>query len=636
MKLIFSNTKTNVFSTSRVILILFFGLNALVASAQDPKPPLMGWASWNNYRANISESIIKSQADAMVSSGLMGAGYKYLNIDDGFFNGRYTDGSLKIDAVKFPNGMKYLADYIHGKGLKAGFYSEAGANTCGSMYDGQAGGTGAGLYNHDQQDIDLIFKTWGYDFIKVDYCGGKALNLDEKNRYSAIKKAIDNTGISGINFNVCRWEFPGAWVTSIADSWRISGDIQANWDSMVNCFDKNAFLAAYSSPGHYNDMDMLQVGRGMSAEEDKTHFTLWCIMSSPLLLGNDMINMSATTKEILTNSEAIAVNQDITGGQAHQISDNGAGLQVWAKNLNGKHSNERAVVFFNRNSSAASMSVKWADLDLVGVATVRDLWSHTDLGSRDGMYTTTVPAHGVVMLKVVGTGAKLQEVFEAENAWINTFNIYQSGAYPNADDPRIIPDQGRAIRDYSCSSGAKAGWLGNSAGNYIEFRDIYVPTAGSYAGTMTYLSGADRSVTISVGGVDTVLSNLNSGGFGSLKDVQFNVQLSAGYNTMRISNATDWMPDIDKIQVSIPNNLGVEKQKEVDSSIIVYPNPVGNTLFFSSKMAGINISIFSPTGSLVLKQKVDSNNCIDVSKLKVGTYFIITNKDQMTIKFIKK
>jgi hypothetical protein len=636
MKLIFIKTKARLLETGRLIMTLFFGLNAIVASAQ--QPPIMGWASWNNYRANISEFIIKSQTDAMVSSGLKDAGYKYLNIDDGFFNGRNTDGSLKIDAVKFPNGMKYLADYIHGKGLKAGFYSEAGANTCGSMYDGQTGGTGSGLYNHDQQDIDLIFKIWGYDFIKVDYCGGKALNLDEKTRYTAIKQAIINTGIAGINFNVCRWEFPGSWVTSVADSWRISGDIQANWDSMVSCFDKNAFLAAYSSPGHYNDMDMLQVGRGMSAEEDKTHFTLWCIMSSPLLLGNDMINMSATTKEILTNSEAIAVNQDITGGQAHQISDNGAGLQVWAKNLNGKHSKERAVVFFNRNSSATSMSVKWADLDLVGTATVRDLWSHTDLGSQDAMYTTMVPAHGVVMLKVVGTGAKLQEVFEAENAWINNFNIYQSGAYPNADDPRIIPGQGRASRDGSCSRGAKAGWLGNRADNYIEFRDVYVPTAGSYAVTMTYLSGADRSVTIGVGGVDTVLSNLNSGGWGSLKDIQFNVQLSAGYNIIRISNATDWMPDIDKISISIPNNLGVKRQNELKSSVKIYPNPVTNTLFFSTEIQGTIVSIFSQAGNLVLKPKVDSNNSIDVSNLKTGVYHIIANKEgkQMINKILKK
>ena len=561
MKTNFSNIKARQLGTSRLIITLFFGLNILIASAQTPKPPLMGWASWNNYRANISESIIKSQADAMVSSGLNTVGYNYINIDDGFFNGRNTDGSLKIDAVKFPNGMKFLADYIHGKGLKAGFYSEAGADTCGSMYDGQTGGSGAGLYNHDQQDVDLMFKTWGFDFLKVDYCGGKKLNLDEKTRYTAIKQAIDNTGRTDVSMNVCRWEFPGAWVTSIADSWRVSGDITLDWNSVVSCFNKNAFLAAYSSPGHYNDMDMLQVGRGLTAEEDKSHFSLWCIMSSPLLLGNDMTNMSVATKTILTNSEVIAVNQDVTGGQAHRVSDNGAGLQVWAKSINGKQSKERAVVFFNNSSSTATISVKWEDLNLVGPATVRDLWTHTDLGIQDAMYTTTVPSHGTVMLKVVGTKAKLQEVFEAEYAWINNFNIYQSGTYANQNDPRIIPEQGRAVDDSNCSGRAKAGWLGNRSDNYIEFREIYATIAGSYALTMSYLSGENRTATINVNGVDTVLSNLNSGSFGTIKDVTLNVALNEGYNTIRISNATGWMPDIDKIQIANLNTLGVQKKK---------------------------------------------------------------------------
>jgi len=561
MKTNFSNIKARQLGTSRLIITLFFGLNILIASAQTPKPPLMGWASWNNYRANISESIIKSQADAMVSSGLNTVGYNYINIDDGFFNGRNTDGSLKIDAVKFPNGMKFLADYIHNKGLKAGFYSEAGADTCGSMYDGQTGGTGAGLYNHDQQDVDLMFKTWGFDFLKVDYCGGKKLNLDEKTRYTAIKQAIDNTGRTDVSMNVCRWEFPGAWVTSIADSWRVSGDITLDWNSVVSCFNKNAFLAAYSSPGHYNDMDMLQVGRGLTAEEDKSHFSLWCIMSSPLLLGNDMTNMSVATKTILTNSEVIAVNQDVTGGQAHRVSDNGAGLQVWAKSINGKQSKERAVVFFNNSSSTATISVKWEDLNLVGPATVRDLWTHTDLGIQDAMYTTTVPSHGTVMLKVVGTKAKLQEVFEAEYAWINNFNIYQSGTYANQNDPRIIPEQGRAVDDSNCSGRAKAGWLGNRSDNYIEFREIYATIAGSYALTMSYLSGENRTATINVNGVDTVLSNLNSGSFGTIKDVTLNVALNEGYNTIRISNATGWMPDIDKIQIANLNTLGVQKKK---------------------------------------------------------------------------
>jgi len=240
----------------------------------------MGWASWNQFGANISETTIKKQADAMVSSGLSAVGFQYINIDDGFFDGRNADGSLKINTTKFPNGMKSLADYIHSRGLKAGFYSEAGSNTCGYKYSGQPGGQGGGMYGHDQQDADLFFKTWGFDFLKVDYCGAQDLHLDERTRYTAIRNAILNTG-EEVNYNVCRWQFPGTWVTGVADSWRMSTDINFSpgslpkWSNIVNIINLNTYNAAYSSPGHYNDMDMLEVGRGLPYEEDKSHFSMW-------------------------------------------------------------------------------------------------------------------------------------------------------------------------------------------------------------------------------------------------------------------------------------------------------------------------------------------------------------------------
>ncbi|MBK8808166.1 MAG: glycoside hydrolase family 27 protein [Bacteroidales bacterium] len=341
------NFKTNLCYVTAIFLLI--STNALF-SQTGSKTPAMGWASWNQFGVNISENVIKGQADAMASSGLAAAGFQYINIDDGFFYGRNTDGTLKINPTKFPNGMKPVADYIHSKGLKAGFYSDAGANTCGYQYSGQTMGAGVGLYEHDQQDCDLIFKTWGFDYYKVDYCGGLVLKLDEKTRYTAIRQAIIKTGRE-VNLNVCRWQFPGTWVTEVGDSWRMSRDINfvpgstPTWSVIMEILDLNTFLAPYCSPGHYNDMDMLEVGRGMPFEEDKKPFSMWCILSSPLLLGNDLTKMSAQTKSILTNTEVIAVNQDTTGLQAHLISDNGAGLQVWAKNLNGKQSLERAVAF---------------------------------------------------------------------------------------------------------------------------------------------------------------------------------------------------------------------------------------------------------------------------------------------------
>ena len=188
------------------------------------KPPIMGWASWNHYRININEDIIKSQADAMITSGLKDVGYSYINIDDGFFGGRDENGNLLSHKERFPNGMKSLADYIHSKGLKAGIYSDAGINTCASYWDKDTIGVGMGLYGHDEQDLNLFLKKWNYDFIKIDWCGGQWLGLDEQIRYTEISRKIRAIRPEAI-YNVCRWRFPGKWVTQIADSWRISGDI---------------------------------------------------------------------------------------------------------------------------------------------------------------------------------------------------------------------------------------------------------------------------------------------------------------------------------------------------------------------------------------------------------------------------
>jgi len=512
------------------------------------RTPLMGWASWNQFGVNIDENLIKKQADAMVSSGLAAAGFRYINIDDGFFNKRYANGNLRIDSVKFPKGMKHLVDYIHTKGLKAGFYSEAGENTCGSQYSGQPGGIGGGMYNHDQQDADLFFKTWGFDFLKVDYCGGLKQKLDEKTRYNEIRRAIDNTGRTDINFNVCRWQFPGTWVTTVANSWRMSHDInyvpgsKPKWKSILSIISLNKYLAPYASPGHYNDMDMLEVGRGMTAVEDKSHFSMWCILSSPLALGNDMTKMSEETKAILTNSEVIAVNQDTTGLQAHLISEKDS-LQVWAKNLNGRQSKEFALALLNQGITPATISVKWKDLNIVGKARVRDLWAHADLGTMDSIFSAMVPGHGVSMIKVTAKKTRLKEVFEAEYSWVNNFNLTSYSV--------SVPDQAKHVTDTSCSGGAKVTGIGNRADNYIEFRDIYARGAGNYTLTLFYISGENRNATFTINGNETVLTNLNSGGWGKIAKTSLPVELQKGYNVVRISNTTGGVPDIDKIEIDL-------------------------------------------------------------------------------------
>lgn len=279
-------------------------------------PPTMGWSSWNTYRVNISDKLIMKQADAMSRNGLKEVGYKYINIDDGYFGGRDASGELITHPVRFPNGLKQTVDHIHALGFKAGIYSDAGRNTCGSFWDKDSLGINVGFYGHDRQDADYFFKEIGFDFIKIDFCGGDAkqnfdqLGLDEQERFTAIHNAILATSRKDVRMNVCRWDFPGTWVHDVAFSWRISQDINPSWESVKNIIRQNLYLSAYASEGKYNDMDMLEIGRGMSEEEDKTHFGMWCIMSSPLLIGCDLTTISEKSLRLLKNEELIALNQD--------------------------------------------------------------------------------------------------------------------------------------------------------------------------------------------------------------------------------------------------------------------------------------------------------------------------------------
>lgn len=380
---------------------------AVVAFAQNtpPKPqtPIMGWASWNNFRVHINEKLIREQADAMAQSGLKAAGYRYINIDDGFFGGRNEKGALQYNAQRFPGGMKQLSDYIHSKGLLAGIYAEAGVNTCASIWDRDTIGSGSGLYGHDEKDLTLLLKTWGYDFLKVDWCGGKDLGLDEQLRYTQISNWIRIIKPEVV-YNICRWQFPGKWAPLVADSWRISGDIDNNFASILRIISLNADLWPYCSPGHFNDMDMLQVGRGMSYDEDKSHFSMWCIMNSPLLLGNDLRKISAQTLSIVTNKEVIALNQDPLCYQARKFRDT-LGVQLWAKPLISASSGQVALALLNTTNAPVTTEL---NMGAVGLnpdkpVTIRDLWKHEEVRHSPGKQAVyQLPPYGIVVLKITG------------------------------------------------------------------------------------------------------------------------------------------------------------------------------------------------------------------------------------------
>ncbi|MEV5880234.1 ricin-type beta-trefoil lectin domain protein [Streptomyces sp. NPDC052101] len=375
----------------------------------------MGWASWNSFAAKIDYSVIKRQVDAFVAAGLPDAGYKYINIDEGWWQGtRASDGTITVDTGEWPGGMSAIADYIHSKGLKAGIYTDAGKNGCGYYYPtGRPAAPNTGSEGHYDQDM-LQFSRWGFDFVKVDWCGGDAEGLDAATTYSsvsaAVTKAAQATG-RPLTLSVCNWgrRNPWNWAPGLAPMWRTSTDIvyygnTPSQSSMLSNFDQALHPAAQHT-GYYNDPDMLMVGMpGLTAAQNRTHMALWALSGAPLLAGNDLTAMSDETAAILKNPEVVAVDQDPRGLQGVKVAEDTTGLQVYGKVLTG--TGNRAVVLLNRTSAAQDITVRWSDLGLTGAtATVRDLWAQRNTGSYATGYTTQVPAGGSVLLRVSGTEA---------------------------------------------------------------------------------------------------------------------------------------------------------------------------------------------------------------------------------------
>lgn len=503
-------------------------------------PPTMGWSSWNTFNLNISEAIICGQADAMVDNGLDKAGYKYINIDDGYFAGRDSKGNLAINTDSFPNGMKAVADYIHSKGLKAGIYSEGGDNTCGNIWSGNKGGEGVGLYNHEQQDCDLFFRDWGYDFIKVDFCGGDRLGLDERRQYTKIHNAIVNcekaTG-RRIVFNLCRWAYPGTWVSDLADSWRTTGDIQDKWRSIHDIIKENLYIQAYTGGGHYNDMDMLEVGRTRSADEDRLHMAYWCIASSPLLIGCDMRSLNDRTLALLKNADLIAMNQDRLGLGAPVTQHEGE-LYVVAKDMEQLHGNKRAVVVMNLGNESRDIDVDLRLLQFTGTVRVHDCFTKVDRNEHGFTMRVTVPGHGCQAFIITGTRCD-KRVYEAEEAWLHDCQELENHM---TAQPR---------ENATASQGAFVENLGGKETNYLEWRDVYVSSPGQYNITLTYASMKQRDLDITVNGKHiTTLTDLRSGSWDKDWCKQtVTVKLKKGSNTVRLSNADTFAPYIDCMTV---------------------------------------------------------------------------------------
>ena len=383
----------------RIALLLLLCL-PVCASAEKfkglaPTPP-MGWNSWNTFAMKLDEKLIKETAEAMITNGMRDAGYNYIVLDDGWEAlARDTNGNLVPDPNKFPSGMKTLGDYLHSKGFKFGIHNCAGTKTC----SGFPGGRG-----HEFQDARL-YASWGVDYLKYDWCYHGTANAEET--YRTMGNALYATG-RPIVYSLCEWgsNKPWLWAQDIGHLWRTTGDI-------TNCYDcQEAYslgwkyilksqigLEKYAGPDHWNDPDMLEVGnKGLTIAESRAHFSLWCILAAPLMAGNDVRHMSSDVRDILTNKEVIAIDQDPLGKQGYQFMDH-PGKQIWVKELS---DGCWAVCFFNDSDEAVKLRINWENFTfLSGNYEIRDLWKKKNIGTTAKHFEGKVDALDAILVKLI-------------------------------------------------------------------------------------------------------------------------------------------------------------------------------------------------------------------------------------------
>jgi alpha-galactosidase len=376
-----------------VLLVAPVAMRAQQVAATPP----MGWNSWNHFNSKIDDATVRTQADAMVSSGMRDAGYVYINIDDTWEGARDAQGVIHSNS-KFPD-MKALADYVHSKGLKIGIYSSPGAKTCAGF---------EGSLNHEDQDAQT-YAQWGFDYLKYDLCSfgdvmRTAASPEQAHQmmvdaYNKMRDAIKKTGRPMV-YSFCQYGDDAVWQwgpAAGANLWRTTGDISDRYSRMETIGFGQAGLARFAGPGHWNDPDMLEVGNGgMRADEYRMHMSLWAILAAPLLSGNDLSTMTPETISILTNRDVLAVDQDPAGRQGDRVWAEGP-MEIWSKPM---ADGSQAVGMFNRHPGPMTFSVDFVKLGFKGKVKVRDLWAGKDLGTMKGSYRATLPAHSVILLRV--------------------------------------------------------------------------------------------------------------------------------------------------------------------------------------------------------------------------------------------
>jgi alpha-galactosidase len=428
--------------------------------------PPMGWNDWNSFGCNVNEQLVEQTADTIVSTGLKNAGYQYVNIDDCWMaSSRSSTGHLVPDPAKFPHGISGVAAYVHGKGLKLGIYESAGTATCAGY---------PGSLNHERTDA-ADFAAWGVDYLKYDNCNNQG--VDYRTRYNAMRDALAATG-RPIVYSLCEWGQDSVWTwgAQTGNLWRTTGDIQANFGSMLSIFHANVGLYPYAGKGAWNDPDMLEIGNGMSYQEDRAEFSLWAEMAAPLLSGTDLRSATPQTLGIYANTAVIAVDQDSRGVQGHEIASSG-GLDVLTKPLaNG----DVSVVLFNENASAATIGTTAAAAGAASSSSYRltNLWSNA-VTSTSGAISAVVPGHGVVMYRVSpGSGTSVGTTHPLVSPASNRcLDVYDNQTAP-----------GTKVEIWDCNGGANQRWTPTAAGELRTYNGTQCLDAnGSSSGSTVTL-----------------------------------------------------------------------------------------------------------------------------------------------------
>jgi len=403
----------------------------------------MGWNSWNSFANIVNSQIVQQQANALAANGMKEAGYEYVVIDEGWWLGqRDAAGNILVDPKQWPGlkpgqrdgDMANIAGYIHSLGLKAGIYTDAGRDGCSMYPDSGPKYSNTGSEGHYEQDF-LQFSKWGFDYVKVDWCGGAKEKRSGAVQYAQVARAIERAQkITGrrLFLSICEWGSQNPWfwgpgVGGIESAiWRTGGDIippvvESLHDpehdkrvitvaNVLESFDAGLHPEAQHT-GYYNDLDMMVMGmRGMTDAMDRIHMGLWAISSAPLMVGSDLTRLSPATLSLLKNKDALAIHNDAYGLQPIKVAEPTGGVQVWAKPM--ATAGRRAVAILNRTDASAEVKLDPAKLGLNGaLRSLRDVWTGRDLPAAGAAFS--VPAHDLVLLLVDGEDKKADEYLAA-------------------------------------------------------------------------------------------------------------------------------------------------------------------------------------------------------------------------------